>query len=48
MSKKKEVSEKKEVSGKRQGKYKDMPRFNRLVAEVKAQNTTPKRTDKGA
>jgi hypothetical protein len=39
VSKKKEVSEKKEVSSKKQGKHKDMPRFNKLVAEIKAKST---------
>lgn len=39
------MSKKKEVSGKQQGNYKDMPRFNKLVAEIKAKSTTPKRTE---
>ena len=38
------MSKKKEVSGKQQGNHKDMPRFNRLVAEVKARKA-PRRKE---
>ena len=36
---------KNEVSSKKQSNHKDMPRFNKLVAEIKAKGTTPKRTE---